>query len=162
MQFVGEALPLRHFAGCFNQRTRSSVVRHFGTCSSMLPEAHSSMLSREEHPRATFQGSTIKAWLTGKTLATERLFIAVAQDVCFVQSQREHLFHFEFAITHKNRYFAFSHRFMSFCCQPSSHASLGGACSPQPARGNSADDGAHLTEFLFLKNVTLGKGFGPE
>lgn len=60
----------------------------------MLPEAHSSMLSRQEHPLATFQGSTIRAWLTGKTLATERLFISVAQDVCFVQSQRERLFLF--------------------------------------------------------------------
>lgn len=98
------------------------------------------------------------------TLATGRLFISVAQDVLCPESKGAFVSFFfsEFVITHKNGYFAFSHGFTSLRCRPGSHASLGGTCSPQPARGNSADDGAHLTEFLFLKNVTLGKGFGSE
>lgn len=51
---------------------------------------------------------------------------------------------------------------MRLRCQLSSDAPLGATCSTQQTLGNSADDGAHLTEFLFLKNVTLGKGVGPE
>lgn len=71
-------------------------------------------------------------------------------------------FSVEFGITHRSRYLALSHSFRSPCCQPSSRASLGRTCSPLPAPGNRADDGAHSAEFLFLKNVALGKGFGPE
>ena len=45
------------------------------------------MLSRQEHPLATFQGSTVRAWLTGETLAAEHLFISVAQDVLCPESK---------------------------------------------------------------------------
>jgi len=164
MQFVGEALPSKGFLlrNGFSQQTGSPVVRHFGTWSWMLGEAHSSVLSRQEHPLATFQGSAVRALAHGRDFG-HRTFVYLCGTGCALPRVKgSACFFFEFAITHKNRYFAFSHRFTSLRCQPSSLASLGGTCSPQPTRGNSADDGAHLTEFLFLKNVTLGKGFGPE
>lgn len=148
--------PLRGFAVCFNQETRSPVVKQYGMCSLVPPEAHSSMLSSQEHPPATFQGSTVRAWLTVQALAIDTC-LPLWHRMGFVRSQRESfvcLLGLQSPITTGTLHLAAG--------LWASAAPLGGTCSPQSARRNSADDGVRITEFLFLKNVTLGKGFGPE
>lgn len=86
---VCRAFPLRDFAVCLNQKCRSSVLRQRGMCSSVLPEALSSMGSGQEHPLATFQSSTTRAQLTGQTLGTKLLFVSIckAQDVLCLESK---------------------------------------------------------------------------
>lgn len=66
------------------------VVRHFGACSLTPPEAPSSMLSRQEHPLATRQGSTVglaRGWDFGLWV-----FIFVAQGVLCPESKGTFLF----------------------------------------------------------------------